>query len=321
MAILLDILDIMSEQLGFVGLGNMGIQMSQNLQKYLTANKLPNLMAYNRTAAKGEPLQALGGVLAPSISELVQKCSIVIFMMSTEDATADAIDQALTVDVKGKLLVSTATVSPEFARKLGEKVNGAGACYLSSPVFGMPTVAAAAQLIFAVSGKKEHFDRFEPYTKSMGKAQYYLGEDYGQAPLMKITGNTFILGLVELVGETMAFGESAGISSDIITRWAEDFAGPSIAKYFHKNSDGVYSPGKNGRPFFSIPNGQKDGGFAKKIADDNGASLPIMETVLSNFAELSKRPEDNLDVSAVYGLMREKAGLDFENEAVKKRGD
>lgn len=309
----------MSEQLGFVGLGNMGIQMAQNLQKYLSANKLPNLIAYNRTAAKGEPLVALGGVLAPSVAEVVQKCSIVIFMMSTEGATSDAIDQALTEDVKGKLLVSSATVSPEFARTLGQKINGAGACYLSSPVFGMPTVAAAAQLIFAVSGKKEHYDRFEPYTKSMGKAHYYLGEDYGQAPLMKITGNTFILGLVELVGETMAFGERAGISSDVISQWAQDFAGPSIAKYFDKNRDGVYSPGKNGSPFFSIPNGQKDAGFAKKIADQNGASVPIMETVLSNFSELAKRPEGNLDVSAVYGLMRERSGLDFENEAVKKR--
>lgn len=55
----------------------MGTGMAANLQRFLTKDSRPNLIYYNRTAAKGDGVKALGGVPATSIEQLVAKCDVI----------------------------------------------------------------------------------------------------------------------------------------------------------------------------------------------------------------------------------------------------
>lgn len=309
-----------NEQLGFIGLGNMGIEMSKHLQKYLVSKQEPNVIYYNRTISKGDELKELGGVPGESVADVVSKSSIVFVMMTNDEVTKQVFDEAIgSGSLKGKLLINSATISPKLAEEIGNAVNAAGGTFLAGPVFGLPVVAAKAQLVFVVSGPKDQLDRVAPYMGSMSKAQNYMGEDYKRAQVMKLTGNTFIIGLMEVVGEAMVLGEANGIKSEDLADWAEAVGGPFLGLYFRKNSAGIYDPGENGSPLISTENILKDALLAQELGKSANAHLPTVSTAVDHFNQLLQRPEKNLDGSAIYGLLRLRAGLPFENDAVQNR--
>ena len=74
----------MSEKVGFIGLGIMGMPMARNL---LRAGF--EVVAYNRTPSKAEALAKEGARKASSPKELAMECPVVITIVSdTKDVTA-----------------------------------------------------------------------------------------------------------------------------------------------------------------------------------------------------------------------------------------
>tara|TARA_R110002060_G_scaffold27289_6_gene37136 strand:+ start:144 stop:389 length:246 start_codon:yes stop_codon:yes gene_type:complete len=64
-------------QVGWIGLGSMGIGMSKNLQKYLASTSAPALLYTNRTLSRGESLKALGAVPFETVKEVASKSEII----------------------------------------------------------------------------------------------------------------------------------------------------------------------------------------------------------------------------------------------------
>jgi 3-hydroxyisobutyrate dehydrogenase-like beta-hydroxyacid dehydrogenase len=64
-------------QVGWIGLGSMGIGMAKNLQKYLTSVSAPALIYTNRTLSRGESLKELGGIPAETVTEVAKKSEII----------------------------------------------------------------------------------------------------------------------------------------------------------------------------------------------------------------------------------------------------
>lgn len=64
-------------QVGWIGLGSMGIGMSKNLQKHLSSIAAPPLIYTNRTLSRGDAIKALGAVPAQSVGELAKTCDII----------------------------------------------------------------------------------------------------------------------------------------------------------------------------------------------------------------------------------------------------
>jgi len=64
-----------------------------------------------------------------------------------------------------------------------------------------------------ITGQPSAVEVIEPFTKGViAKALIPLGTDVGKASLMKLTGNTMILGMVEVVAEALVFAEKSGLS-------------------------------------------------------------------------------------------------------------
>jgi 3-hydroxyisobutyrate dehydrogenase-like beta-hydroxyacid dehydrogenase len=64
-------------QLGWIGLGSMGLAMAINIQKRLQQDSQPALHYTNRTLSRGDLLKEMGGVPFLSIGELAQKSDLV----------------------------------------------------------------------------------------------------------------------------------------------------------------------------------------------------------------------------------------------------
>lgn len=68
-------------KIGFIGLGNLGIVIAENLLE----TRKP-LYVFNRTAAKGESLVARGAVLCESVKSLASECDVVFTIVSDDVA-------------------------------------------------------------------------------------------------------------------------------------------------------------------------------------------------------------------------------------------
>lgn len=69
-------------QLGWIGLGSMGLSMACNIQRYLKDNHMPNLAYWNRTLSKGEALREIGGEACKNAKDVAADCSAIFISVS-----------------------------------------------------------------------------------------------------------------------------------------------------------------------------------------------------------------------------------------------
>src|SRR5258708_10230371 len=105
----------MKETIGFIGLGGMGLAMATNLLKAGFG-----LRVYNRTAEKARPLLELGATLARRPAEAAEPGSVVVTMVSDDQAVEE-----VTLGANGFLSrlgdgvhLSMSTIAPRTARRL-----------------------------------------------------------------------------------------------------------------------------------------------------------------------------------------------------------
>src|SRR6266481_1445367 len=209
----------MSEQIGFIGLGNMGQPMTRNLLNAGFA-----LRVYNRNASKAEPLVAQGAQQVFKPSDVVEPGDIVITMVANDSALESVVlgeDGFLERLGPNGIHLSMSTVSPATARKLADLHAKHGSIYLAAPVFGRPEAAAARKLWICLSGPQLARERVQPVLKALGQGIFDFGEDPGAANIVKLCGNFLILSAMEAMAEALTLAEKSGMDrsavSDMLT--------------------------------------------------------------------------------------------------------
>lgn len=81
---------------------------------------------------------------------------------------------------------------------------------------------------------------------------------------------------------------------------------------------GAYAPPADSRPGFGVSLAIKDARHAMTMAQDQGVELPGLEIARANMEAAREFGGECLDSSAMYGTLRQKAGLEFWNEKSRK---
>src|SRR3954449_2303652 len=105
-------------KIGFIGLGNLGAPIAENLLE-----KSHALYVYNRTASKAQPLANKGALICTSVKELSTICDI-IFSVVSDDGALNHITQGqegIAANLKaGGVHASISTVLPATSTYLYE---------------------------------------------------------------------------------------------------------------------------------------------------------------------------------------------------------
>lgn len=104
----------------FIGLGNMGLPMAQNL-----INAGHKLKVYNRTTQKAAELKG-DFQTCTSVKEACGGQQIIVSMLSEDDALyqiCEGDDGLLSQMEKGAIHISMSTISPDTSRDLAEKTS------------------------------------------------------------------------------------------------------------------------------------------------------------------------------------------------------
>src|SRR2546426_7800577 len=124
-----------------------------------------DVLAWNRTSAKAEPLEKHGAKVAERLSELAER-DIVFCMVSTWDDVKEVMATMLKGAKKApRIVVECSSISLEGSAELREMLAARGIEYLAAPVSGNAKVIKAGRLSFVCSGPRKAFDEALPLLK------------------------------------------------------------------------------------------------------------------------------------------------------------
>ncbi|KAL1791973.1 hypothetical protein ACET3X_009724 [Alternaria dauci] len=311
-------------RLGWIGLGSMGLAMASNIQKYLKKHNLPPLGYWNRTLSRGDSLRDIGGMPCLSIADLVQNCDVVFISVSDDTVLRSVTETILSSGpVTSKTFVDTTTVHPNTTSTITSNFTSAGAFYIAAPVFGATPIAQAGRLLVAVAGPPSAVEFILPFLENViARAVIRVGFEPSQALLLKTTSNFITAGLMMLLSEAHILAEKTGLSASVLESLVEENFGAYAHGVSKRLTSGSYVPAPGQAPSSGLELGIKDVGHGVSLAKQAGMTLGIGEMYVGA-AEEAKVYGDEMgrrcDSSAVYGIVRKRAGLDFESDCVKER--
>jgi len=163
------------------------------------------VIAYNRTQAKAEPLREAGIAVAQHPWEAASAAECLILMLADYGAIRNVIlDDAVRKVLRGRTVIQMATIGPDDSRALAAEVREAGGDYFECPVLGSVAEAQAGKLLLMVGSEEGQLDRWQQVLTALGPEPRLIGQ-VGQAAALKLALNHLI------AAETAAFALSLGI--------------------------------------------------------------------------------------------------------------
>jgi len=293
------------ESIGFIGLGNMGAPMANNILK-----AGHNLVCFDtnpdaRTKLQGDfKVVSTPGEVAASVDRLVTmlpNSSIV------KDVFGHSKDGIFANMRRGALLIDASTIDPLTTKQLAKDAQSRGATMLDAPVSGGTGGATAGTLTFMVGGSKEGFDRAHDLLSAMGKNIIHCG-DNGNGQVVKLANNLALA--IHMVGtcEAMNLGISLGMDPKLLAKIFTTASGNSWSNEKYNPVPGVMenvpaSKGYNGG--FAVDLMAKDVGLAVDAADSSKIPLLIGKRVQEVYRMLQDDGKGGKDFSYVYQYLQD----------------
>ena len=213
--------------IAFIGLGNMGAPMAQNL---LSAGYA--LSVYDLSLAATKRLQQAGARVADSPQQAAANAQVVISMLpagehvlsvylgssenNQEKAGGEQKQGLLSHLAKDTLVIDSSTIAAADARQVAAAASALGIDFLDAPVSGGTGGAIAGSLTFIVGGEAEAFARAEPILTAMGKNIFHAGE-HGAGQVAKICNNMLLGVLMTGTAEAINLGVKNGLDAKVLS--------------------------------------------------------------------------------------------------------
>lgn len=285
-------------QLGFVGMGIMGLPMTLNLLK-----AGHSVTVYNRTRAKCAAAQAAGATVADTLPDLARACDL-IFLCVADTPDVETVlfgggEQVPALQAglgPGKIVIDHSTISPEATVQFAARVRAWGADYLDAPVSGGQLGAINATLAIMVGGEQSVFDRVRPYFEMLGQNLVYCGEQ-GNGQRVKAVNQVICALNILACSEGMLFARQMGLDLETVQRVVSSGAAGSwmLSNLAPKMIAGDFAPG------FMIRLQAKDLGLATASMDPLPADFEGTQLTTRLFREAV---EQGLGEQGTQGLVK-----------------
>jgi 3-hydroxyisobutyrate dehydrogenase len=257
----------MPEQVGFVGLGIMGSGMARNLLE-----KGHDVMVWNRTPSRMEPLVAAGAVAGVSPADVARRCQVVMMCVSDTpdvDSVLSSEGGLLEGLSEGSLVVDHSTISPAGTMWFSEEVAGRGAAWVDAPVSGGSEGAQRGTLSIMVGGADGDVARARPFMEAFGTTITHVGP-VGSGQRVKIVNQILVVVTQLAVSEALLFAQASGLDLEATL---EAVKGGAAGSWMLANR-GPQMIRRDWRPGFTIDLQQKDLRLALQAADAVGSPMP-----------------------------------------------
>ncbi|WP_367106947.1 3-hydroxyisobutyrate dehydrogenase [uncultured Psychrobacter sp.] len=208
--------------IAFIGLGNMGAPMAENLLK--AGYKLS---VYDLSAEATKRLQDAGASVADSPQSAAANAQVVISMLpagkhvhavylGSDGSGNDESQGLLSALPKGTLVIDSSTIAASDARMVADAAAKLDIEFLDAPVSGGTGGAIAGSLTFIVGGSTAAFEKAEPILAVMGKNIFHAG-DHGAGQVAKICNNMLLGILMAGTAEAINLGVKNGLDPKVLS--------------------------------------------------------------------------------------------------------
>ena len=291
-------------RIGFLGLGNMGMPMAQNLLKAGHA-----LAGFDVVAASLGKLNAAGGTAAASVAQACAGAEAVITMLPAIQQVRDVYldPQGVIASVApGTLLIDSSTIDVDTARAVSAAAEARGLAMLDAPVSGGIAGAHAASLTFMVGGSAAAFGRARPILEQMGKTIVHAGPA-GNGQAAKICNN-MILGVSMIaVSEAFLLAEKLGLEAQTLFDISSKSSGQcwSLTSYCPVPGPVPASPAnRDYQAGFTAAMMLKDLKLSQDAAAAAGAATPMGAQAAALYENYCGRGEAGKDFSGIIRMLR-----------------
>ena len=290
----------MSELIAFIGVGNMGLPMAENLMKSGKKIKVFDVSKKTIEIAKEKKLDVV-----ENLNDLVTTDVATVITMLPEGKHSKEVflgDNGIINKVsKDCLLIDCSTIDIQTSKEIGKKATEKGIQMIDAPVSGGVMGAQKATLNIMVGGTKEAFDLALPLLKIMGKNIFHAG-DLGSGNGAKICNNMSLGIAMIAASESLMLAKRLNIDIKKVHEIMKNASGNSWPISVYPPLPGLIdgTPSNNNyRPGFSAGMMNKDLKLANECAKSVSADTPLGKLALEIYEKFCKEGNDDKDFSAI----------------------
>ncbi|MGB1239409.1 MAG: 3-hydroxyisobutyrate dehydrogenase [Pseudomonadales bacterium] len=287
-------------KIGFIGLGNMGGPMAQNL---VAADHDVHVFDLSQQAV--ESVCKTGAKAALSAAQAVAGAEYVISMLpagqhveglysSGESPLFDSVE-------KHCLIIDSSTIDAATAKTVAAAAAARGIDFIDAPVSGGVGGAQAGTLSFMVGASESQFARAEPILQVMGKNIFHAGSQ-GSGQVAKACNNMLLAILMAGTSEALNMGVENGLDPAVLSEIMKRSSGGNWALEVYNPYPGVMpnAPASNNyEGGFQVDLMYKDLGLAQTLSQQSGCATPMGDKALGLFAEHRESGNGGLDFSSI----------------------
>lgn len=301
--------------IGFMGLGSMGTGIASNL--YTHCHQTTPFFVQNRTLSQTEQFVQNHQAAIPIENPQQlgsKKCSIVFSCLANDDALLSVFSAFLSgrsEDSPQCIYVDCSTVLPATTHHLAALASQhANLQYLHCPVFGRPDAASTGKLFAVISGgtlqARETIQRLICSSFAQNGV-LLLDDEPSTATAVKLIGNSFIVGQIEIASQTLALASKANVPTDKMLNVIEylNGAAPIPNGYTHRIAHGNFSSGDG----FTVNLGLKDVSHIQTFAREVACPCPIVDLANNHLLTAQAKFGGDLDWGAIGLAVKDAAGI------------
>ena len=269
-----------SMNIAIFGLGSMGYGMAQSL---LRAGH--TVHGFDVVPQQVERFRDDGGAVG-ELADISVSLDAVVVVVLNAGQTEDVLfgDNGVVPRLKdGAVIMSCATVPPEFAMDAAARCAAAGIHYLDAPISGGSVKAAEGRLSVMAAGRPEAFAAARLVLDGTAETVFDMGDHAGPGSVMKSV-NQLLAGVhIATMAEALTFGMQQGLAPDRFLEVISKCAGTSwmLENRAPHIIDGDYTPHSQ------VDIWLKDLGIVLDIARANKFSAPIAAAALQQYVAAS----------------------------------
>ncbi|NUW69949.1 3-hydroxyisobutyrate dehydrogenase [Vibrio coralliilyticus] len=296
--------------IAFIGLGNMGGPMAENL---LAAGLKVQVFDLMPEAVK--KLESAGAVAAPTVEDAVKGADTVVTMLPAgEHVRAVYLGDhsggvgLLNMVEDGTFLIDSSTIAPQSARIVAQCAADKGLDFVDAPVSGGVAGAKAGTLTFIVGGSDGAFEKAESVLKHMGKNIFHAGKA-GDGQMGKICNNLMLGILMSGTCEALNLGIDNGLDPKVLSNIMLQSSGRNWALELYNPCPGVMetAPASNEfKPGFMSKLMLKDLGLGLDAAAQSQSSVPMGSLARNLYAFHNANGNEELDFSSLFEFYQSK---------------
>jgi 3-hydroxyisobutyrate dehydrogenase len=293
----------MSQNVAFIGLGNMGFPMCTHLLR----NGFP-VSGYDVSSAARDRLKEIGGNPCTSIADAVRDADYVVSMVPTGKHVRlvyDGPDGVIKNAGPATVLIDCSTIDIESSKAVNAAATAAGLEMVDAPVSGAQPAAIEGRLIFMIGGTESGYNKCLPVLKAMGNNFYHIGPA-GSGQALKICNNMMTGMSMVAISEVLTLAGRLGLDHqivyDVVTKgsgncWALQNYCPVPGPVPTSPASKDYAPG------FTVDMMLKDMRLSQEAAANSSAATPLAGAAVAFYQMLAAAGHSERDFSIVYQLI------------------